>query len=48
MASFKGKTAIVSGAALGMGNLVSRRLARAGANVLLTDVDQARIAATAR
>ena len=48
MASFKGKTAIVSGAALGMGNLVSRRLARAGAGVLLTDIDLARVAATAR
>jgi NAD(P)-dependent dehydrogenase (short-subunit alcohol dehydrogenase family) len=48
MSSFKGKTAIVSGAALGMGNLISRRLAQAGANVLLTDVDRARITATAR
>ncbi|NLF22424.1 MAG: SDR family oxidoreductase [Lentisphaerae bacterium] len=48
MSTFKGKTAIVSGAALGMGNLIARRLARAGANVLLTDVDRARIQATAR
>lgn len=48
MSSFKGKTAIVSGAALGMGNLISRRLARAGARVLLTDVDRARILSAAR
>lgn len=47
MSTFKGKTAIVSGAALGMGNLISRCLAKAGAKVLLTDVDLARITETA-
>jgi NAD(P)-dependent dehydrogenase (short-subunit alcohol dehydrogenase family) len=47
MSEFKGKTAIVSGAALGMGNLISRRLAEAGANVLLTDVDLAKVEETA-
>lgn len=47
MSTFKGKTAVVSGAALGMGNLISRCLAKEGARVLLTDVDSERINATA-
>lgn len=48
MDAFKGKSAIVSGAALGMGNLISRRLAQAGARVLLTDIDEEKITETAR
>ena len=48
MFTFKEKTAIVSGAALGMGNLISRCLAKAGARVLLTDIDHTRINETAR
>lgn len=43
MSEFKGKTAIVSGAALGMGNLISRTLAEGGANVLLTDIELAKV-----
>ena len=47
MSEFKGKTAIVSGAALGMGNLISRKLAGEGAKVLLTDIDLAKVEETA-
>lgn len=47
MSEFKGKTAIVSGAALGMGNLISRKLAEKGAKVLLTDIDLAKVEETA-
>ena len=48
MSEFMGKTAIVSGAALGMGNLISRRLAEEGAKVLLTDIDLAKVEETAK
>jgi NAD(P)-dependent dehydrogenase (short-subunit alcohol dehydrogenase family) len=37
--SLKGKTAIVTGAASGIGSGVARRLAEAGANIALLDVD---------
>ena len=47
MSEFKGKTAIVSGAALGMGNLISGKLAEEGANVLLPDIDLAKVEETA-
>ncbi|AMK25622.1 SDR family NAD(P)-dependent oxidoreductase [Sphingobium sp. TKS] len=38
-----GKVAIVTGAALGIGRAVARRLAEAGAAVLLTDIDGERL-----
>ena len=38
--SLEGKTAIVTGAASGIGSAVARRLAEAGANVALFDVDK--------
>ena len=41
---FAGKTAVVTGAASGMGLLASRELAAAGANVVLCDVDEAGLA----
>ena len=40
-----GKTAIITGAAGGIGLACARRLAAAGANVVLTDIDPARLAA---
>jgi NAD(P)-dependent dehydrogenase (short-subunit alcohol dehydrogenase family) len=38
--SLEGKTAVVTGAASGIGSAVARRLAEAGANVALFDVDK--------
>ncbi len=39
MEEFKGKRVIVSGAALGMGNLITRQFASDGASVLAADID---------
>ncbi len=44
---FQGKTAIISGGASGMGLLAGQRLAEAGAKVVLTDVDEAKVKACA-
>jgi len=44
---FKGKVAIVTGAASGMGLLAARRLAEQGANVVLTDVNEDAVRAAA-
>jgi 3alpha(or 20beta)-hydroxysteroid dehydrogenase len=43
--AFEGKVAIVTGAAKGMGEQVARRLAEAGASVVIADVDDAGAAA---
>ncbi|MDD3334338.1 MAG: SDR family NAD(P)-dependent oxidoreductase [Eubacteriales bacterium] len=40
---FKGKTAVVTGAASGMGLLCAQRLAENGANVVLADMDEERV-----
>ncbi len=45
---FSGKVAVVTGAAKGIGRDLSERLIKAGARVLITDVDEAAGAATAR
>ena len=44
---FKGKTAIVTGAASGMGKLTCERFAECGANVVLTDVNPEAVEAAA-
>jgi NAD(P)-dependent dehydrogenase (short-subunit alcohol dehydrogenase family) len=44
---FKGRAAIVTGAASGMGRLAAQRLAEEGANVVLTDVDEDAVRAAA-
>jgi 3-oxoacyl-[acyl-carrier protein] reductase len=41
MAAFSGRVAVVTGAGTGIGQEIARRLARAGARVLLNDVDRA-------
>ena len=38
--SLKGKTAIVTGAANGIGEAISKRLGEAGASLILIDIDQ--------
>lgn len=42
--SINGKTAIITGAANGVGLAIARRFAEAGANVMLADMDEARLA----
>ena len=44
---FKGRTAIVTGAASGMGLLAAQRFAEEGAKVVLTDVNEDAVAAAA-
>jgi NAD(P)-dependent dehydrogenase (short-subunit alcohol dehydrogenase family) len=43
----EGRTAIVTGAAQGIGRAIAERLLASGANVWLWDIDEARVAATA-
>ncbi|MDQ3695786.1 MAG: SDR family oxidoreductase [Chloroflexota bacterium] len=45
---FEGKTAIVTGAARGIGEAVARRLTTEGARVLIADIDEAAATTTAR
>lgn len=46
--SLKGRSAVVTGAAWGLGKATARRLAEAGASVLIGDIDEDTAAATAR
>lgn len=46
--SFEGKTAIVTGAAVGIGRAVALQLAKEGANVVLVDIDSETLAKTER
>ena len=46
--SLAGKTAVVTGGARGIGSAISRRLAEAGANVVVADVDAAAAVQTAK
>ena len=48
MSSFKGKTAIVTGAAQGIGLACAQRLARDGARVFMSDVNGEKVAAAAK
>jgi len=48
MASFKGKTVVVTGSARGIGKEIAKKFAEAGASVVITDLDQASCEATAR
>ncbi|MDP3137612.1 MAG: SDR family oxidoreductase [Burkholderiaceae bacterium] len=45
---YEGRVAIVTGAAQGLGRVIARRLAEEGANVVLSDVQEDRVARTAR
>ena len=46
--SLRGRRAVVTGAAWGLGKATARRLAEAGADVLIADIDEDAAAATAR
>ena len=48
LTSLKGRGAVVTGAAWGLGKAAARRLAEAGASVLIADIDEEAAAATAR
>ncbi|MFP4474021.1 MAG: SDR family NAD(P)-dependent oxidoreductase [Desulfatibacillaceae bacterium] len=48
MSVFEGKTAVVTGAASGIGEAVARELGRRGAHVYAADVDEAGVAGTAQ
>ncbi len=43
MHDFRGKVAVITGGASGVGRAIGARLAREGARVVLTDIDQARL-----
>ena len=43
MKQLEGKTAVVTGAASGMGLAMARRFARAGMKVVLSDIDEAKL-----
>ncbi|MBV9995341.1 MAG: SDR family NAD(P)-dependent oxidoreductase [Caulobacteraceae bacterium] len=47
MKSIKGRTAVITGAASGIGLALAERLARKGAKVVLSDVQQGRLDAAA-
>jgi NAD(P)-dependent dehydrogenase (short-subunit alcohol dehydrogenase family) len=48
MAELEGKVAIVTGAAMGIGEAIARRLAEAGARLVLVDVDEDALAVVAK
>ncbi len=48
LVSLRGRTAVVTGAAWGLGKATARRLAEAGASVLIGDIDEEAAAASAR
>ncbi len=48
LGSVKGRLAVVTGAASGIGRAIARRLARCGAELALTDIDAARLELVAR
>jgi NAD(P)-dependent dehydrogenase (short-subunit alcohol dehydrogenase family) len=47
-AEFEGKTAVITGAAVGIGRAVAQRLARGGASVVIADVDKEKASRTAQ